>query len=363
MCLSNNKILFVTPSFSKGGAEKNMLNIINSLDDTFDITLCICTDNVLYLDQLNKKIKVIELKRSGVNRSMKDIYRLLKLINPNIVFSSALHVSLPLILFRKVLNLKFIKISRIPSLPSNKLENTLKSKLINNINKYYLNYSDWVIAQSDQMKDEIISFYNLNKEKVIVIKNIVDIKTISQKSLEPLDFHKEFFHFVAAGSLYSAKGFDLLIKAFKIHVKSYPNTRLIIIGDESIEFGYKKYLIDLINDLNLQNKVQLAGYQNNPYKYFYASDAFVLSSLKEGFPNVVLENLVLSKPVLVTNCVDFSGVINSRNGVIVEKGKVEALVEGLMEIRKIQFKSTELPQFNFNNWFLNLINEGTTSNK
>lgn len=53
------KILFITPIFSVGEAEKNMLNIINQIkSDEFDIHLIIWTNESDYLQQLNKKINI-----------------------------------------------------------------------------------------------------------------------------------------------------------------------------------------------------------------------------------------------------------------------------------------------------------------
>src|SRR5690606_1273531 len=118
--------------------------------------------------------------------------------------------------------------------------------------------------------------------------------------------------------------------------------------------GYKKYLEDLIKELRLVDAVILLGHEENPYKYFNFSNVFVLSSLKEGFPNVVLENLALNKPVIVTDCIDYNGVVNDKNGIIVNKGDVLALAKAMEDIRAIEQKELSFQlssNFDYNEWF------------
>ena len=53
-----------------------------------------------------------------------------------------------------------------------------------------------------------------------------------------------------------------------------------------------------ISYYNLKNKVKLAGYNKNPYKYINSCDLFILSSLYEGLPNVLLEAGILGKLII-----------------------------------------------------------------
>lgn len=90
------------------------------------------------------------------------------------------------------------------------------------------------------------------------------------------------------------------------------------------------------------------GYKSNPYPYLKNADLFVMSSRKEGFPNVVLEALYLKTPVVASNCVDFSRVIESGvNGYIVEKGNVLSLREGINRALSTTFDLDRLPIRNF----------------
>jgi glycosyltransferase involved in cell wall biosynthesis len=218
------------------------------------------------------------------------------------------------------------------------------------MNNKLINFSTFVIAQTDQMKDEIIEYYGTDKNKVVVINNIVDTDTILKLSTEEVKLPFGY-RYIASGSLYSVKGFDLLIKAFAEHIVSFPTDKLLIIGKETIERGYKSYLESLITELRLSENVSLLGHQSNPYKYYKNADVFVLSSLKEGFPNVVLENMVVGTPVLITDCIDFTQIINSNIGIIVKRGSVSELVDGLKNIRSYQKYQINIDNFDYNKWF------------
>ena len=73
---------------------------------------------------------------------------------------------------------------------------------------------------------------------------------------------------------------------------------LIVIGK-----GSEKKNLDLfIENNNLSNKIKLIGYKKNPFKYIKQCDIFVLTSIFEGSPNVIIEAQYLKKYVISTNC-------------------------------------------------------------
>jgi glycosyltransferase involved in cell wall biosynthesis len=357
-------VLFIIPSFRRGGVERVTLNILNSLDlQKFDVTILICTGkNNEMLSQLHSEVQIIEVNKPDVRRALPTIFKLIKKKRPDIVFTSFNHLSLPILLYKQLTKLNYISIIRMNTLPSNRLTSNFRGRFYNKIFSKVIKTADYIIGQSDEMSKDIMSFYNLNKSKVVTIRNLVDIQGIKKQAVaEKVENIKEdqCYTLVSIGSLGKVKGYDLLIEAFyKLVKQGVTNLRLFIIGDnrESNE-DYKKVLTDLIVEFKMSEYIRLLGFKSNPYPYLNQADAFVLSSRKEGFPNVVLEALALNKPCLVTDCVDFSGIVeNGNNGLIVERGSVSSLMRGLLDIQEIKLREDfTYINFDYNEWFNKLL--------
>jgi glycosyltransferase involved in cell wall biosynthesis len=93
----------------------------------------------------------------------------------------------------------------------------------------------------------------------------------------------------------SSKRHDILLEAYK---KSKISHKLIILGTGKDE----EKIYQHIKRLNLENKVILIGFQENPYRWIKNSKLLLLTSDFEGLPTVLIEALILKTPVVSTNC-------------------------------------------------------------
>lgn len=80
--------------------------------------------------------------------------------------------------------------------------------------------------------------------------------------------------------------------------KYIPDIQLVILG----QGVYYNKLEKLVQSLNLKECVHLMGAKSNPYKYMYNADIFVLTSLYEGFPNVLVEAMSVGLPIVSVDC-------------------------------------------------------------
>tara|TARA_B100001027_G_C16235891_1_gene316984 strand:+ start:85 stop:876 length:792 start_codon:yes stop_codon:yes gene_type:complete len=102
---------------------------------------------------------------------------------------------------------------------------------------------------------------------------------------------------LSIGRLEKQKNFIGLLKATIIVKNKFKNLKLIIVGSGSEIKNIKKF----ISKHNIQKNIKLVGYKN-PEKYFKDCGIFVLNSLFEGLPNVIIEALSKKIPIISTNC-------------------------------------------------------------
>lgn len=130
--------------------------------------------------------------------------------------------------------------------------------------------------------------------------------------------------FVNIGRLSAAKNQENLIKGFYKFSRKYPNTVLYIIGDGPLYRTLEK----LIQDLDLEGKVILTGAVSNPFRLASECDCFILPSLFEGQPVVLLEARVLNLPIIVSNFKTVKSALVENGQYIIDTG-IDDIAQGM----------------------------------
>ena len=288
---SIKKIYFLLPGLTFGGAERVIFTLCNELDrQKFKPTLVLFSKEGMPLHLLNDDVELIDLQIDRIRYAIFSVLKLIRKDRPEIVFGGWGEVSAllsPMIpFFRKT---KFV------ARETNVVSEHVQRKEIRFFYKFYNNF-DKIIAQSDDMKIDLIENIGIQAEKIVKINNPVNVAFIHSKmnSSEKL-FSDEFKNIVAIGNLTERKGFDLLLKSFE-HLKN-ERIKLHILGDGR----NKEKLMAQKNLLGLDH-VEFLGIQENPFPYLHQADLFVLSSRYEGFPNVLLEAGVCGTYALANDC-------------------------------------------------------------
>lgn len=197
---------------------------------------------------------------------------------------------------------------------------------------------DLVVCQTVLMKEQLL-MHNpfLSKVKVLVQPNPIDFNKIVAKSNQPLINGDAKLDFIcSAGRLIPEKGFPILIAAFKLVKEDHPNLKLILLG----EGKERDLLTRIIAENNLTDAVFLKGQIDNPSPYFKQAKLCVVSSIKEGFPNVLLEMMSVNTAVVSTLC---AGGINEIPAIAkVEVNNVKALATAIN--KTLEQKQTQTNQ-------------------
>jgi glycosyltransferase involved in cell wall biosynthesis len=132
-----------------------------------------------------------------------------------------------------------------------------------------------------------------------------------------------------AGRLVPVKGLDFLLKAAKIMQKKFPRLKVLIIG----EGPERKNLESAASKLGIDSQLIFTGEREDVHDLIYAMDLFVLPSLSEGIPMVLLEALALEVPVVVSAVGGIPEVITHQfTGFLVSPKKEQALANACLHL-------------------------------
>lgn len=168
----------------------------------------------------------------------------------------------------------------------------------------------------------------LPKIEVTTIPNGVDIEKFKPNPNNSDNLIKLLF----IGRLVNQKGLNVLLKAYHNVIEGgYKNTRLIIIGDGPLMDEYKQFS----QDNKLSDFVEFKGWVDfEELEHLYnSSDVFVLPSLFEGMPSVVLQAMACGLPIISSRVQGSEDLIKPGvNGYLVEIGSVDDITDKMIRV-------------------------------
>jgi len=381
------RVLFVITQSEMGGAQRFLYNLLSRLDkNRYEIMVAVSADGGGELFKLigSLQIRTNELVHLRRNISpIQDILavfelrRLIRKFRPNIIFLNSSKAG-----FIGSLAAKFTSYHLPIPIHSNidsmnhwknkwKIENgkwKMRPKVIYRIGGWSFNdpwpkWKKWLfivlekisakwkdiiivnnqhdLEQARKLKikprEKIVLIYNgldvykmdfLPREKAIMeigkFRNL-EIKKINYPITELLNYK---FIIGTIANFYPPKGLKYLVETAE-HFKNKDEVVFVVIGDGQ-ERGELENLID---QKGLRKKVLLLGQIPDAYKYLPAFDIFVLPSVKEGFPWVVIEAMAAKLPVVATKVGAVPEIIeDGKNGFIVEPARPEQIAAKIQDL-------------------------------
>ncbi|MBR5983271.1 MAG: glycosyltransferase [Bacteroidales bacterium] len=320
------KILFVIPSMKCGGAERVAVTIAKCLPEHDIKFINLGHPEGELTHWINPYFQTISL---DCNRSLTAYRKLKRIIAkelPDFVFSTHFHIATILMLISKPPTTKVV--IRIPTMPSNE-QKEFKIKVLEILERRLFRKAYKIIAQTEEMKDEICDMLNVNASIITVIHNPLDTTLIAKQTsniTNPFDETKT--NYLSVGNISFAKAYDTLIESFNIVSEKDSKAQLYILGRTDSEYAEKITALANGND-----NIHFEGFCENPYRYMKYCSAFVLSSRMEGLPNVVLEAMYLNRPVAATTCVPIiDQLINDGiNGYKAEPDNAQSLASAMQQ--------------------------------
>lgn len=189
------------------------------------------------------------------------------------------------------------------------------------LRKKYYRLADAITANSESAIKTLQSFVPANQ--CAYLPNPIVIP----EDIEPAKLNKKTI--LAVGRLHHQKAYDVLIDAFAVFNRAYPEWQLVILGEGDL----RKSLAQQIERLNLQSSVSLLGYVD-PFPFLAAAQIYVMPSRYEGMPNALLEAMAVGIPTVISDALTgpLNFVRHQEEALVVPVENPEALSAALCEL-------------------------------
>lgn len=159
-----------------------------------------------------------------------------------------------------------------------------------------------VVCISNNTKNDILKFYDIDDNKIEVIYNGYDSKLFNVENVDSTILNKyniDYKYLMMIGPSYEHKNMHFVIEAFS-KIKDDINCNLLIIGKDS---NYKRRLIDLVKKENLKSRVKFLGYVdiNDLPSIYGCAECLIYPSLYEGFGFPIVESMACGTKVICAN--------------------------------------------------------------
>jgi N-acetylgalactosamine-N,N'-diacetylbacillosaminyl-diphospho-undecaprenol 4-alpha-N-acetylgalactosaminyltransferase len=338
-------------SLDKGGAEKLLVNLASLFREERKVVLYLLNDIIRY--PIPEGVEVVLLSKGKRNKyALMNIllipyyaFLLSKQLRARNITTIVSFLERPNYISNcaKLFNRKLIIINGIHTFLSRYyLPKTFHGIIGRFLVRLFYPLADAIVVCSKHIRYDLIKTYKIKSKKVNTIYNAIEPPI----GITPKTFAEQKFTFIHIGSYYPVKNHMLLVEAFA-QMPHFEECRLVLVGKGELEQKIREY----VAQLGLTDYVQFVhGYDTDVFEYLAAADCFVLSSLFEGFPVVLVEALHFNLPIISTDCrsgpreiiapdTPFSKELTTKweitpHGILTPVGNAEKFAEAMYHIYK-----------------------------
>lgn len=202
--------------------------------------------------------------------------------------------------------------------------------------KYIANASEGILSVSQDLAEKMANI-GIDKNKISVIYNGVNLEKFTAREVDSL---KPYIVFV--GNLKKEKGVLELLEGFSQITSKYAEISLRYVGSGPM----LSVLKDKVKKLGLEDRVVFEGVKAHDELPEIIAKATILSlpSYNEGVPNVVLESMACSTPVVATAVGGIPEVVTEETGIIVPEISAKSVAKGLSAALDKEWDGTRIRQ-------------------
>ena len=352
------KIIFVISRMSIGGSQKSLVNALCSLDyDYYDVTLFVRENKTELISELPTDVKVIvntnkrRFEHTPYTLFLYFLISFFVLIGKKNLANQFGIRSRDYIVKRKsnyekkhykeILNQKYdIAISYLQGYTCKFTYDCVtadrmicffhnSTDALPDIHKEYLKRFDNVVVISEETKDFLSKRYPEINDRILVIKNLINIEDIIEKSKKKtINRENGITYLCTCGRMSPEKGFDLAKDAASLLKKQNYNFRWFFVGDGPEMRKIKKET----EEHSFSEIILFLGSQENPYPWIAQCDIYIQPSYEEAQGLTMMEAQILNKPIVSTRTVGAKTIIfDYKTGILCDIN-AEALCDSIARL-------------------------------
>lgn len=333
--MKTGRIAILVPDLRGGGAERVAVNLANALSARgHRVDMVLMQPSGELLDDLSPQVRVVSLGAQRVRQALWPLLRHLRSAQPAALLANMWPLTVMAVLARRLAGVKtrVVVAEHTTWSHSELLARPRVGWQVRTSMHHVFPKADGIVAVSQGAADDLAQFAQIDRQSIQVIYNPVVGPLPERSAVEygPADWWQgDHQRLLAVGALKPIKGYDTLLDAFA-RLRAQADTRLLILG----EGGERAALEAQVQRLGLQGQVFLPGFVKDPGPYFQRAHLFVLSSIAEGLPTVLIEALAAGTPMVSADCPSGPREIltGGRFGRLVPVGDAAALADAMAQM-------------------------------
>jgi len=337
--LSRIKILHLTTDSRIGGTEKNIISLVTRLNrDRYENIVVALLSGGELVERLRGsgiEVECLGMRNKFDLPAVFKLFRILREKKVDILHTYLFHAN--------ILGRIVGRLAKVPII--------ISSLRVMERRRYHLWLDRWTNGMVDMETCvcEAVRKYTLEKakirpDKLVTIRNGIDreeypLSIALDDKRKELDIAPDSLILGTVGRLHEQKGYVYLLKAMPAVLRKYPQAVLLIVGDGHL----KGKLNNLCFKLQINKAVKFLGFRKDIKELMALMEVFILPSLWEGMPNVLLEAMALGKPIVATRVGGAEELIEDGvTGLLVSPFDEGALAEAIINILTRGDKRREL---------------------
>lgn len=327
-------VIHIITGLGGGGAEGALFRLSTNLPPNVRVTVISLMDDGVYGPRLRAKgIEVISLGISGPLSALTGLwrlYRILRALNVHVIQTWMYHADLVGGIAGRLIGVPVCWGIRTANLGS-------KSKRLTRWVAHLCGWlSTWVPDHAISCSEKAVQAHQHYGYRVpmTVIPNGYDLAHWRSSITCPhsrgnFGLAESDVVLAHAARAHPLKDHANLARAFSLAHRSEPRLKLLLCGLELDEES--PYFQALPFTVEARKAVRALGARDDLPRLWGLADAFVLSSVVEGFPNVVAEAMASGMPAIVTDVGD-AALIVGQTGIVVPRSDSSALADAMMQL-------------------------------